>query len=331
MDFKVRLMKMDRLISEKGVVTFEELQRATGAAPATVKRDIRYMREELKAPIIFSRIRGGYLFAKNRAEAKRDDFYDRKSMWFTPDELYCMVKTLDDFSELEKNRKGYLTKDLRQMASRIRSSMFEEQANADELLKRVQIREPKRKPIVSDTFEVIGQALVHRQRVRIVYYSESKKEETRRVVSPMRLNYYRNRWYLDAWCHERGALRSFNIENIRYADIMQMGVKIVPMKTVEAELDRYYGMYRSGELQWARIRFAGPASKIASQIIWHPDQMELWLKDDLYELTIPYSGNSPELVGDILRYGPAAKVVEPESLKNQVREALQASLKNYDK
>ena len=59
--------------------------------------------------------------------------------------------------------------------------------------------------------------------------------------------------------------------------------------------------------------------------------MELWLKDDLSELTIPYSGNSPELVGDILRYGPAAKVVEPESLKNQVREALQASLKNYDK
>ena len=53
MDFKVRLMKIDRLISEKGVVTFEELQRATGAAPATVKRDIRYMREELKAPITF--------------------------------------------------------------------------------------------------------------------------------------------------------------------------------------------------------------------------------------------------------------------------------------
>ena len=73
---------------------------------------------------------------------------------------------------------------------------------------------------------------------------------------------------------------------------MQMGVKVVPMKTVEAELDRYYGMYRSGDLQWARIRFAGAASKIASQVVWHPDQMELWLKDDLYELTIPYSGNS---------------------------------------
>ena len=151
------------------------------------------------------------------------------------------------------------------------------------------------------------------------------------MVSPMRLNYYRNRWYLDAWCHEKGALRSFNIENIRCADIMQMSAKVVPMKTVQAELDRFYGLYRSGDLTWARIRFAGIASKIASQVVWHPDQMELWLKDDLYELTIPYSGNSPELVGDILRYGPAAKVVEPESLKNEVREALAASLKNYDK
>ena len=331
MDFKVRLMTIDRKKKKKGVVTFEELQRATGAAPATVKRDIRYMREELKAPITFSRLRGGYLFAKNRAEAKREDFYDRRSMWFTPDELYCMVKTLDDFSDLEKNRKGYLVKDLRQMAARIRTSMFQDQADADELLKRVVIHEQKRKPIVSDTFEVIGQALVHRQRVRIVYYSDNKKEETRRVVSPMRLNYYRNRWYLDAWCHEKGALRSFNIENIRCADIMQMSAKVVPMKTVQAELDRFYGLYRSGDLTWARIRFAGIASKIASQVVWHPDQMELWLKDDLYELTIPYSGNSPELVGDILRYGPAAKVVEPESLKNEVREALAASLKNYDK
>ena len=114
-------------------------------------------------------------------------------------------------------------------------------------------------------------------------------------------------------------------------DIMQMGVKAVPMKTVQAELDRYYGMYRSGELQWARIRFAGAAAKIASQVVWHPDQMEFWLKPDLYELTIPYSGNSPELVGDILRYGPAAKVVEPESLKEQVQEALEAALKNYAK
>ena len=330
MDFKVRLMKMDRLISEKGVVTFEELQRATGAAPATVKRDIRYMREELKAPITYSRTRGGYLFAKNRAEAKRDDFYDRRSMWFTPDELHCMVKTLNNFSELEKNRQGYLVKDLQQMASRRRSSMFVEEANAEELLKRVVINEPQRKPFKSECFEVLGQALVHRQRVRIVYYSDHKREETRRVISPMRLVYYRQRWYLDAWCHERGALRSFNVENIRHADIMQMTVKIVPMKTVRETLDNIYGMYHSENVQWARIRFMGASAKRASQLIWHKDQFERWLKEDVYELNIPFGENSPELVGDILNYGAEACVMEPESLKEAVKAQLKATLKNYE-
>ena len=45
MDFNVRLMKIDRLIAEKGVATLSELMQATGASIATTKRDIAYMRE----------------------------------------------------------------------------------------------------------------------------------------------------------------------------------------------------------------------------------------------------------------------------------------------
>lgn len=328
-DFSVRIMKIDRLIAEKGVVTFEELQRATGAAPATVKRDIRYMRESLKAPIVFSRVRGGYLFAKNRAEAKRDDFYERRSSWFTPDELYCSVKTLEQFEQLQKNRKGYLTKDLRQVGARLRTAMFEEAANIDELKKRVIIEEPVRKPIENEYFEVLGQALVHRNRLRIRYWSDNNHEETERIVSPMRLVYYRGCWYLDAWCHKRNALRSFNIENIRHADMMQTGVKPVPMKTVEATLGATYGMFRGEVPQYARIRFVGNAAKRASQFVWHKDQFETWLNDDIYELTIPFASDSPELVGDLLRYGAACKVMEPQSLQDAVRRELAAMIENY--
>lgn len=329
MDFNVRIMKIDQTITEKGIVTFEELLRATGASPATLKRDISYMRNELKAPITYSRSRGGYLFAKNRKEAKRTDFYERQAAWFTPEELFTMVTTLDNFSELEKNRHGYLTKDMRQLAARLRTSMFADQANADELLKRVNINIPKRKPFTSDYFDVIGQGLIRRKRVRLVYYSDHKREETRRVVSPMRLTFYRGRWYLDAWCHERGALRSFNIENVRHADIMDTAVRIVPMKQVCAELDSFYGMYRGEEIEWARIRFTGVAAKLVSKEIWHPEQVDKWLSDELYEIMVPYAKGSPEIVADILRYGPMAKVMEPVSLQEDVVKALNATLKNY--
>ena len=328
-EFNVRIMKIDRLISEKGIATFEDLQRATGAAPATVKRDLRYMRESLKAPIVFSRIRGGYLFAKNRADAKREDFYERKSSWFTPDELYHSIKTLDQFDELEKNRKGFLSRDLRQVSARLRSIMFEEEANIDELKKRIVIQEPVRKPITNDYFEVLGQALVHRQRLRLRYWSENKQEETERVVSPMRLVYYRGRWYLDAWCHTRGALRSFNVENVRFADIMKTGVKPIPMKAVAAELGATYGMFRGEVPQYARIRFAGLAAKRASQFVWHKDQFENWVSEDVYELTIPFADNSPELVGDILQFGAGCKVMEPQSLQDAVRHELAQMMENY--
>ena len=329
MDFNVRLMKIDRLIAEKGVATLSELMQATGASIATTKRDLAYMREQLKAPIVFSRMRGGYVFAKNRAEAKKDDFYDRRSMWFTPEELHCTVRTLEDFKALEANRKGYLTTDLAQMSARIRSSMFSEEANSEELLKRVVLFEPQNKPIKCPCFEVLGQALVHRNRLRIHYRSEEKKEETDRVVSPMRLCYYKGSWYLDAWCHERDALRTFNVENIVHAELLQTSVKSVPMKTLRAQLDSFYGFYRAEDVDYARIRFVGQAAKRASKRIWHPDQYEQWLHH-VYEVTIPCAANSPELVSEILSYGPQAKVIEPVELKNAVHEALIQTLKNYE-
>ncbi|HIU73851.1 MAG TPA: WYL domain-containing protein [Candidatus Aphodousia faecipullorum] len=329
MDFNVRLMKIDRLIAEKGVATLSELMQATGASIATTKRDIAYMREQLKAPIVFSRMRGGYVFAKTRAEAKRGDFYDRRSMWFTPEELHCTVRTLEDFKSLEANRKGYLSKDLAQMSARIRSSIFSDEANCDELLKRVVLFEPQSKPINCPSFEVLGQALVHRNRLRIVYHSDEKNEETERIISPMRLCYYKGSWYLDAWCHKRDALRTFNVENIVHAELLQTSVKPVPMKVLRSQLDAFYGFYRADDISYARIRFVGQAAKRASKRIWHPDQFEQWI-NQIYELTIPCSPESPELVSEILSYGPQAKVIEPVELRNAILKALTRTLKNYE-
>ena len=57
----VRRLIIDRLLSEKKVVSFEELQNVLQVSAPTVKRDLRYMRDMLKAPIVYSRSRGGYL------------------------------------------------------------------------------------------------------------------------------------------------------------------------------------------------------------------------------------------------------------------------------
>ena len=329
MDFNVRIMQINQIITEKGVVSFEELLEATGSSPATLKRDLSYMRKSLDAPIVYSRIRGGYLFAKSRQSARRADFYEKPSAWFTPDELLAMVTTVYDFENLEKNRKGYLSKEMSQLASRLRMALFQDQANEEELFKRVNVVRMRHKPMNIAYFEVIGQALVHRKRLKIEYVSENSGKKTNREVSPLRLTYCRGRWYLDAFCHERDEIRRFLAPNVLHAEITDTGAKIVSMKQIEEELDSLYGVYQSAQSEWATIRFTGVAAKIVAYEIWHANQVGHWMSDEIYELKIPCLATSPELVGDILRFGPNAKVLEPEALAQAVQTAASQTAQNY--
>ena len=61
---------------------------------------------------------------------------------------------------------------------------------------------------------------------------------------------------------------------------------------------------------------------------WHPEQAGQYLTDGCYELRIPYR-DSRELVMDILRHGPDAEVVGPESLRDEVARRLAAALESF--
>jgi predicted DNA-binding transcriptional regulator YafY len=54
------------------------------------------------------------------------------------------------------------------------------------------------------------------------------------------------------------------------------------------------------------------------------------LDDGSYELKVPYS-KEPELIIDIMKYGPDVEVVEPKELRKAVQENLIKTLRNYGK
>ena len=54
-----------------------------------------------------------------------------------------------------------------------------------------------------------------------------------RTVSPQRLAHYRDNWYLDAWCHDRDALRIFALDQMRELRIASGQTRDVD----DAELD----------------------------------------------------------------------------------------------
>ena len=137
-------------------------------------------------------------------------------------------------------------------------------------------------------------------------------------------------WYLDAYCHERNALRSFAVERIRHARSLPKRCLDIPEDELVAHYASSYGIFAGEPEHTAVLRFTPERARWVADEHWHPQQQGIFLENGSYELRIPYS-DPRELVMDILKYGPDVEVLAPESLRNAVAERLQQALNNYRK
>ena len=57
-----RVYKIEMLIRNQGQVSFQTLLAELEVSPATLKRDLEYLRDQLGAPIEYDRLSNGYRF-----------------------------------------------------------------------------------------------------------------------------------------------------------------------------------------------------------------------------------------------------------------------------
>jgi predicted DNA-binding transcriptional regulator YafY len=164
----------------------------------------------------------------------------------------------------------------------------------------------------------------------IKYYAKGKDEETQRKISPQRLIFYRENWYLDAFCHLRNDLRSFAVDGIRNAVLTNTKAQEVSDKECH---ERFAGAtaFLSGKdyfkgpnyalllstHRWAAGQHQGMVNKLVALI-----------KRVITTLRFDFN-QDPELVMDILKHGSGVEVIGPASLKNKVKAELEKTLKTY--
>ena len=180
------------------------------------------------------------------------------------------------------------------------------------------------------SFRNVASAVLERRQLAFEYRARSTDEKTRRRVSPQRITHYRDNWYLDAWDHDREALRSFSVDRMSGAQLS----KEAALDVAEADLDQHlagsYGIFSGEPKGWATILFSAKAARWVADEQWHSKQQGRHLPDGRYELKIPYSV-SRELLMDILHYGADAEIVEPAVLREQAKALLELALSNYEK
>ena len=203
------------------------------------------------------------------------------------------------------------------------------------LKRRVRILPLGSVPFKTACFHAISRALFGRYRLRMAYRSLQDGHLSERVISPQRLVYYRDNWYLDAWCHEKNALRTFEAGGILSATVLENDIpaKEVSDRDLDEVLTAGYGIFMGSGTKQARLRFFWPASLRVSMMNWHPEQKVETIPDDGSGpfdciLTVRYS-NDPELIMDILRFGPQVEVLEPQELREKVKKSLQKARTIY--
>lgn len=317
-----RIFKIEQLIVARKVVSFAALLGELEVSRATLKRDLEYLRSRMKTPIVYDREVNGYRFCGKRGEAGRVEF---PGLWFNASEAAALL-TMQHL--LEGLQPGLLKRHVEPLEERLKSLLESSEHSFQEIKRRVRILHLGRRAPQLKFFEVSANALLNRRQLQITYHSRGSNEQTERVVSPQRLVCYRENWYLDGWCHLREDIRSFAVDGIRQAKVLDKRAKEIAERELDEVLGESYGIFSGRAKALAKLRFTPARARWVSAEEWHPKQRASFQPDGSYMLEFPYSDDR-ELLGDILRHGPEVEVLAPKPLRDACQKLLKSAAAIY--
>ena len=330
MDRTERFYKIELLLRGRGCVSFAALQDELAVSPATLKRDLQYLRDRLSAPIVYDAFSNGYRFAAPATNAGGAR-HELPGLWFSENEIHALLTMHQLLAGLDDD--GVLARHLQPLMEKLQGMLGTDATAARDLMRRVKVIGTARRRVPSKHFELLGSALIQRRRLHLRYFKRSDRSVSEREVSPQRLVNYRSTWYLDAWCHASDALRRFALDAVRDATLLDAKAKHVALRELEAALDAGYGIYGGGAtLKWATLLFDAEAAQWVANEEWHPQQKARWPDgppgNGRYELLVPYS-DPTELLMDILRHGDSVVVSGDKALAAAVKARLRSALARY--
>lgn len=174
----------------------------------------------------------------------------------------------------------------------------------------------------SEIVTTLNAALRDQSVVRIDYYSSSRERLSTRLVEPGLLYHSGNAWYLDAYCRQAGARRTFRLDLIRSA--VATGERFAerpeapPLRSPVAASPTTPSPSR-----WAWVRFPSHNARLLEE-----QGFEVIREESGARARIPYF-DQRWLVREIMRHRGEAELLEPAAARASVVEAAEALLSRY--
>lgn len=310
-----RIEQLDHILqTRRSPVSVEELMARLECSQATVYRRINELKTHYQAPLV-------------QDEEKRF-YYDQKASFSLPGIRFSAAEAqglLMAADILHKLQGDDLSAPISRIVSSIQQLLAEQGINNQKLIQFIPTLARKPKPSI---FITVLDALQKQKKLQLSYCSRQGKE-SQRLVSPQHLTYYKNNWYLDAWCHRRDGLRLFAVELITAANLDIENNQTIDSEKLRRHYADSYGLFAGKASNHAQIKINLAKAPWVKDQHWHSQQRILVEDEDALLIELPFQ-HSAELVADIMQLGSAAEVIAPESLRRTIQEQLHLALAHYN-
>jgi proteasome accessory factor C len=178
-------------------------------------------------------------------------------------------------------------------------------------------------PAETDAAAAVRAAVRGNRALAVDYYSASRDTLSARIVDPIRVVLVGEHSYLEAWSREAEGVRLFRFDRIVDARVLDEP-SVPPEPALKAAPDTSL-FDADPSLPSATLRLAPSASWMFD---YYPMRLLTELSDGYCDAAMTYASEE-WMTRLVLGFGPAVRVLQPESLARRVQEAAAAALDTY--
>lgn len=313
------LKRFDRIVAiliqlqSKKIVKAQELADRFQVSLRTIYRDIRSL--ESAGVALYGEVGNGYSLV---------DGYHLPPVMFTREEAGSFVtaeKLMQKFSD--KNLEAHFGSAMFKLKSVLKNA---EKAWLADLETSVSVFSAQKDHhrFLPNVLDHIFKSLTEKKQLQISYLALNSKNPTIRVVEPVGLFHENLFWYIYAYCHLREDYRQFRIDRIEDIEVLDLNYSNTH-PTIEE-------LRKRNQDQEERIKVKLLVDKkVVRYIQYNRDYYGFESeseKEDEVEMNFLICGSSQAFLRWYMMFADYAKIIEPHSIKEQVKELLQAYQKN---
>jgi proteasome accessory factor B len=188
----------------------------------------------------------------------------------------------------------------------------------------------KRKPQGTDNLYGLLHAIKNKFQIKFSYQKFWEDEISQRAVEPYALKEFKNRWYILAKDSKEGNIKSFALDRLANLEITNKTFEFPKTYNIEESYRYCFGIISPGdeEPQEIILSFDPFQGKYIKTLPLHDTQQVLVDNEDELQIKLKLC-LTHDLIMELLSFGDNMKVLKPDTLINEIKEAHQKAYQQY--